>query len=48
MGRRLRTFVVPDASNKLTVAVNDLPSGLYFVKLETADKLFSIAKLVKE
>lgn len=48
MGRRLRTLTVPDAGNSLTTAINDLPSGLYFVKVQSADRLFTVAKLVKE
>jgi len=48
MGRRLRMLTVPDAAKSLTTDIDDLPSGLYFVKVQSADRLFTVAKLVKE
>ena len=48
MGRHLRTITVPEAANSLNTTIDDLPSGLYFVKVQSADRLFTVAKLVKE
>jgi hypothetical protein len=48
MGQRLKMLTVSDGSNSLTTAIDDLPSGLYFVKVQAADRLFNVAKLVKE
>jgi len=48
MGRRLRMLRVPDGGSSLTTDINDMPSGLYFVKVQSVDRLFNVAKLVKE
>jgi hypothetical protein len=48
MGRRLRMLSVPESANSLSTAIDDLPSGLYFVKVQSTDRLFTVAKLVKE
>ncbi len=48
MGRRLRMITVPEGTNSLSTQIDDLPSGLYFVKVQSTDRLFTVAKLVKE
>ncbi len=48
MGRRLRTFTVPYAAASLNVRMDDLPSGMYFIKVQAADRFFTTAKVVKE
>lgn len=48
MGRRLKMLTVPDVSNSLTTSLEDMPSGLYFVKVQSADRQYNVAKLVKE
>ena len=48
MGRSVRTLKMPEAGNSLNTTIEDLPSGLYFVKVQSAERLFTVAKLVKE
>ncbi len=47
-GRILSTVAVPDASKQLTLQVDDLPSGIFFVKVQSADRMYTAAKLIKE
>ena len=48
MGQILYTRHVPNDVTSLTAALDVLPSGIYFVKVQSADQLFTVAKLVKE
>lgn len=47
MGRRLRFFTVPDGAGSLNVDLENMPSGMYFVKVQASNRLFTVAKLVK-
>jgi len=48
MGHRLRSIVVPYGEKSLMTIVDDIPSGLYYVKIQSGNRLFTVAKLVKE
>ena len=47
-GKILQTIVVPDASASLTTRVDGLPSGIYFIKIQSADRVYTVAKMIKE
>lgn len=48
MGQHLQSITVPDAAMRLNATIDDLPSGVYFVKVRSSDQLFTVARLVKE
>lgn len=48
MGQRLKTLLVPGESTSLTTSLEDMPSGLYFIKVQSSDRWYNVAKLVKE
>jgi hypothetical protein len=48
VGRKLQTLIVPDAATSLSIQMNELPSGLYFVKIQSPDRMYTVAKVVKE
>jgi hypothetical protein len=47
-GRRIRTFTVPSDAKYINISLGDLPAGLYFMKVQSADRMASVAKVVKE
>ena len=47
-GRVLRSIAVPETSRQLTISLDNLPSGIFFVKVRSADQTYTAAKLVKE
>lgn len=48
VGRQIRSVSMPDAAVSLTLRLHDLPSGLYFIKIRSADTLYQVAKVMKE
>jgi len=48
MGRLLLRLNVPEGVPSVTEDISHLPSGLYFLKVHSADRLYNVAKLVKE
>lgn len=48
LGRRVLSLQVPENARLMTENVAQLPSGLYFLKVQSAERLYNVAKLVKE
>lgn len=48
LGRLMRTISVPDGTSQLRFPVDDLPSGIYFLRVQERGQWYEVAKLVKE
>ena len=47
-GRLVRTIDVPDAAATVTISVDDLPSGMFFIQVQEGGRMYRAAKLVVE
>jgi len=47
LGQILQTRSIPDGANSLTTNVNEMPEGIYFVKIVSAGRLLKVLKFVK-
>jgi hypothetical protein len=48
MGIILRQLEVPDVVTEMNISMEDLPAGMYFIKIESAQGQYNVAKIVKE
>ncbi|MBL7774904.1 MAG: T9SS type A sorting domain-containing protein, partial [Saprospiraceae bacterium] len=47
-GRVLRSPDIPDGASSMSMNLDDLQPGVYFIKILAADRLFEVAKVVKQ
>jgi hypothetical protein len=47
-GARIRSVDIPDAAERWTMSLDELPAGIYFIQIQSAEALYEVAKVVKQ
>lgn len=47
IGNHLRSMDIPVGNKSILVSIEDFPSGIYFIKVQSKAQLYTVAKLVK-
>jgi hypothetical protein len=47
-GARIRSVDIPDVAERWTMNLDELPAGIYFIQIQSAEALYEVAKVVKQ